>query len=347
MSHNLAFKNGEAQFAYADSADPWHHLGRSMRGLQTLDEMLDAAHADYTVKVHKVIAVDEEGEPLRTKDGSYLFIADSRATVRHDQDGEVIGLTTVGTRFYPTQNRRVAERAEAIVAASQDPGSETHAAWDTMGVLGLGERFFACLDLAPFVLDPQGIKDQINRYLVIYNGHDGKIPETYANTMVRAVCENTITAGIRAAKTTFKARHTLGNEDLDIKEAQRVLGMADLYTVKFQEMAETMLSIDFDTRLNAFDKVVNAAFPLASDATDRQKDNHGEIVDLVTAIYEGPKNAAQFGGHNGWTAWNAVVEFLDHHREGTSDARAATTMDPLSWVGKAKERAKEQVLALV
>lgn len=345
MSHDLAFKNGEAQFAYADSADPWHRLGRPMRGLQTLDEMLEAAQADYTVKVHRVIAVDEDGEPIRKQDGSYLFIADSRATVRHDVDGEIFDLTTVGTRFHPTQNRRVGERAEAIVAASQEEGSPTKAVWDTMGVLGKGERFFACLDLQPFFLDPNGIRDQIDRYLVVYNGHDGKIPETYANTMVRAVCKNTITAGIASAKATFKARHTLGNEDLDIKEAQRVLGMADLYTVKFQEMAQNMLSVDFTTLYNAFDRVVSAAFPLASDASDRQKENHGEIVGLVTAIYEGPKNAGRFG-HNGWSAWNAVVEYLDHHREGTPEARAATTMDPLSWVGKAKERAKDAVLAM-
>ncbi len=58
--------------------------------------------------------------------------------------------------------------------------------------------------------------------MLVRNGHDGKTPITYANTSIRAVCKNTVNAGMRSALRVFTARHTR-NQDNAIEHAQEVL----------------------------------------------------------------------------------------------------------------------------
>jgi len=341
MAHQLDTKNNKTRFAYAGHTAPWHRLGQSMNGLQTLDAMLEAAFANYEVKVTKVAAVDDDGNLILDQNGRPLIVEDSRATIREDADGSRDALTTVGTRFVPTQNRETMERALAVVGASNGD-----AVVDTLGVLRGGCRFFATIDLGPLVIDPMGVNDHIERYLVVYNGHDGKVPITYANTDVRAVCQNTVTLGLQNAQRVFKARHTRNSVDFLIEDAREVLNISVDWAKGFKEMAETMLAIDFTTKVNPLDKVLNSVFPLKSDSTDLQRRNHDEMVGLIRGLYVNEKNSGGYG-NNGWSAYNAVVEYLDHYRPGTPEERAITTMDETSWVVKTKLATQQAVLALV
>jgi phage/plasmid-like protein (TIGR03299 family) len=342
VSHDLdSTRDGQARFAYADHEPPWHRLGRPMRGLQTMDAMLTAAHADYDVVVTKVAAVDDEGNLLRNPDGSPIIIEDSRATVRVEGDGVMDALTTVGTRFVPTQNRHTLERALAVVGASTGD-----AVLDTVGVLRGGARFFATIDLGPLVIDPTGPADLIERYLMVYNGHDGKVPITYANTDVRAVCQNTVIMGLDRAPRVFKARHTRHSVEFMVEDARQVLHLNVEWATAFKAMAESMLAIDVPASSARLDKVLNAVFPIKADASDTQRRNRDETVGLVRGLYGNTRNAGAVGT-NGWAAYNAVVEYLDHYRPGTAEERALTTMDDTSWVTKAKLTAQQAVLALV
>lgn len=341
MSHDLDTKNGATRFAYAGHTAPWHRLGQKMNGLGTLDQMLTAAYADFDVLVTKVAAVDDDGNLILGPDGNPVIIEDSRATVRRDPDGTMDGLATVGTRFIPTQNRETLERALAVVGASAG-----EAVIDTVGVMRNGCRFFATIDLGPLVIDPIGINDTIDRYLVVHNGHDGKVPITYSNTDIRAVCKNTVTLAERKAKRTFKARHTRNSVDFMVEDAREVLNISVDWAKQFRVMAEEMLAIDFGTRINALDKVLDVAFPIKADASDTQRKNHDETVGVVRGLYLNDKNVGKVGT-NGWAAYNAVVEYLDHYRPGTPTDRALTTMDDNSWVTKTKLAAQHAVLALV
>ena len=62
-------KDGTARFAYAGPQTPWHRLGKSMNGLQTIDAMLEAAQADYQVLLTKIAVVDDDGNLIRNPDG--------------------------------------------------------------------------------------------------------------------------------------------------------------------------------------------------------------------------------------------------------------------------------------
>lgn len=341
MAHGIEINDdGSARVAWADSEVPWHRLGVPMRGLQTAELMLKAAQADFEVQIMPVAAVAEDGTPLLNPDGTVVFVEDSRATVRINSDGSYDGLATVGTRFSVHQNKEVLSRALAIVGAS-----DGDAVMDVVGVLDGGREFFATIDLGSLIIDPSGVRDKIDRYLIVRNGHNGKVPITYANTDIRAVCKNTVRLGLKNASGIYKARHTPSSE-VSIEDARIVLGMSVEWADNFKVMAERMLAIQLAPSSDKLDRVINKVFPAKATDTERQRKNREEVVTLIRAIYVNEKNAAAFG-HNGWSAYNAIVEYLDHHRGGTADERAITSMDDLSWVSRLKYRAQDAVLALV
>lgn len=341
MAHELEInKDGVARFAYASGGGaPWHRLGTPMQGLQTVEAMLEAAGADYTVRLTRVAAVDENGDFIVGVDGKPVIIDDSRATIRDNGDGTFDGLATVGTRYVVKQNIEVAERALAVVGASSG-----EAVVDTAGVLQDGRRFFMTIDLGSLVIDPLGVSDKIARYLVVSTGHDGVWPVRYANTDIRAVCSNTVRLGLDNATRVFVARHTK-NIDTTFEDAREVLRISVDWATQFKAMAESMLSIPVPSSSARLDKVLDAVFPAKKDETERQRNNRERQNMIVRAIYENDKNAGGFG-HNGWAIYNAVGEYLDHHRDAEIDERAFASMDDNSWVTRTKLLAQDAVLAL-
>lgn len=340
MAHALEMdKAGKAKMAYADREIPWHRLGKPMAGLQTAQAMLEAAQADFDVALTKVIAVDDDLNPLRNPDGTPVYISDSRATVRLNPDGTIDGLSTVGTRFVVQQNKDCLDRALDIVGASAGD-----AIVDTCGVLNDGREFFACLDLGALFIDPNGVNDKIQRYLLVRNGHDGKTAITYANTSIRAVCKNTVLAGLKTANAVFTARHTR-NADSAIEDATKVIQLSGLWAKDFVFMAERMLQIPVPAGSSQLDKIINQVFPHRKDETERQRKNIDDIHLMVRGLYVNDKNAAGYG-FNGWAAYNAVGEYLDHYRDAKPAERAIASMDYNSWVSRKKAETQSVILSL-
>lgn len=341
MAHQLETdSSGVARMAYADREIPWHRLGKPMKGLQTVEAMLEAAQADYDVVLSRVAAVDENGNFILNPDGTPVFVDDSRATIRVNPNGTFDGLATVGTRFVVQQNRECLERALAIVGASKGD-----AIVDTCGVLNGGREFFSSLDLGSLVIDPNGVGDKIDRYLLVRNGHDGKTAITYANTSIRAVCKNTVVMGLGQASRVFTARHTR-NADSAIEDAQAVLNISTEWASNFKVMAEKMLSIPVPASSPQLDKVINSVFPEKAGETERQRKNREEVHLAVRGLYVNKKNAGGYG-QNGWSTYNAIAEYLDHYRAGTKDDRAMSSMDLNSWVSRKKMEAEAKILSLV
>lgn len=339
MAHRLEIsRDGAAKMAYADREVPWHRLGKPMKGLQTAEAMLQAAQADFDVVITKVAAVDDAGNFICNPDGSPVIVDNSRATVRVNSDGTFDGLATVGTRFVVQQNRECLDRALAIVGASKGD-----AIVDTCGVINDGREFFACLDLGALIIDPMGVNDKIERYLLVRNGHDGKTAITYANTSIRAVCKNTVVAGQKTARAVFTARHTR-NADSAIEDAQEVLRISTEWATTFQQTAEKLLSIPVLAGSSKIDKLIDGVFPAKKSETDIQRKNREEIGATVRGLFLNDKNAGGYG-FNAWSAYNAVVEYLDHYRDAKPNDRAVSSMDLNSWVTRKKLEAEQIVLS--
>jgi phage/plasmid-like protein (TIGR03299 family) len=341
MAHEIdKNSDGKARFAYAGHKVPWHRLGTSVRGLQSLDEMLEKSHTNYQVILTKVAAVDGSGKVMLDSDGNPLIIHDSRATVMVEQDGWTKPLATVGTRYEVRQNREVLERAIAVVGASNGD-----AVIDTCGALRGGARFFSTIDLGSIIIDPSGINDRIGRYLVVSSGHDGVWPIRYANTDIRAVCNNTVVLGIEQAHRVFTARHTR-NVDFAIEDARTVLHLSTRWSERFKIEAEKLLSIKVPQNSSALDKIINAAYPQKTHETERQRRTREAIHNDIRFLYASEKNAAKYG-FNGWSAYNAVIEYIDHYRESTPDERASASMDETSHATRKKLMTHDAVLSLL
>lgn len=341
MAHEIEVSKGKARMAYALGGDrkaPWHRLGTPMAGLQTMEAMLQAADADFDVILTRVAAVDDDGNLIRNADGTVLMIEDSRATVRQNIDGSFNPLATVGTRYEVRQNREVLERALAIVGASKGD-----AVMDTVGVLRGGARFFATVELGGLVIDPQGVNDKIARYLVVSSGHDGVWPIRYANTDIRAVCNNTVVLGLRQATRVFVARHTR-NVDSTMEDARNVLNISATWGTLFAQEAERMLGIPAPLGGKKVDDVIGTVFPKEKGETDRQKKNREEIHELVRVIYQNDKNGAKYG-FNGWSLYNSVVEYLDFYRSVDSVSSAIASMDDTSSITQKKLLAHRLVVS--
>lgn len=341
MAHQLEINDdGTVRMAYADREIPWHRMGQPMKGLQTAEAMLQAAQADFDVVTARVAVCDDNGEPIRQPDGTAILVPDSRATVRVNADGSFDGLATVGTRYVVQQNRECLDYALDIVGAS---GGD--AVVDTCGVLHGGREFFASIDMGSLIIDPNGINDSIERYLLVHNGHDGKTAITFANTSIRAVCKNTVIAGVSSAKRVFTARHTR-NADRAMEQANEVLNISSAWAREFSRTAERLLSINVPASSSIMDKTLDAVFPLAKDATERQKKNREEVVALIRAVYANDNNAKNYG-YNGWSLVNAVGEYLDHYRDATQTERALASMSNNSWVTRAKIKTQDYLLSAV
>ena len=340
MAHDIEInKDGTARFAYnAKNGAPWHHLGVSVEGLQDLDTMLRKAGADYEVRLTKVAAVDDEGNFIVDASGKPVVFDDANATIRVNADGTMDSLATVGNRYEVRQNREIAERALAVVGASNGD-----AVIDTCGVLRGGRRFFMTIDLGSLFIDPMGVNDKIDRYLVVSKGHDGIWPIRYANTDVRAVCNNTVMMGLKQAQRVFTARHTR-NVDFTLEDAREVLRISVDWADAFKKEAEKLLAVPVTPA--KMDKVLNSLFPEKKDETDRQKKNRIQVIDTIRGVHLNDRNAGGYG-NNAWSLYNSVVEYLDHHREATATDRALATMDDNSWVTRTKMDAHKAVLALV
>lgn len=340
MAHKLEIlKSGQARMAYADREVPWHKLGVAMKGLQTAEAMLSAAKADFDVVTTKVAAVDADGNFIRNPDGTPIIIDDSRATVRVNDDGSFDGLATVGTRYVVQQNRECLDKALTVVGAS---GGD--AIVDTCGVLHGGREFFASIDLGGLVIDPMGVNDKIERYLLVRNGHDGRTAITFANTSIRAVCKNTVIAGMKSAQRVFTARHTR-NAQTAMEEAQQVLRISTEWAKSFSEAANKMLATPMHPASPKFVKYIETMFPEKPNETARQTKNRENVITSVRALYENERNAGGYG-YNAWSAYNAVVEYLDHYREAAPEERAIASMTTHSLVTQKKLKAQDFLLSI-
>ena len=325
MSHELEInETGEASFVWRkEGGAPWHRLGTPVAGHLTAETILPLAKADYEVvslPVHYV-----------TPNGLMLEMEDRYITARLNDDGGVTPFEVVKDRYRIVQNETVLEKALNVCGASKGD-----AVMDTCGVLKDGREFFATIDLGTLIIDPQGVGDEIGRYLVVHTSHDGTTPITYANTDIRAVCANTVRMGLKSARSVVTARHT-ENYNRALEEANEVLQISRDWASEFSAKAERLLAAPMPASSNKIDSVLNGLWPERDADTDRKKVNRDETISMVRSLYGNAKNAGGYG-YNGWSLLNAVGEYYDHHwfDDPKRNAMAAMTIGNKSHLMKAK-----------
>ena len=320
MAHDLETVNG--QTAFASLRQPaWHGLGTVFEDEVNTDEMLKLAHLDnWNVRLEDV-AIPEGF----SSDKNYSFV--SRTNPFDKTQTDVLGV--VGERYVPLQNEDLFSFGDNLL----DGGGR----WETAGSIKNGRVVFGSIALADSItLDPNGVADKIDNYLLINTSHDGSIAIQASITPVRVVCANTLNLalssfkGKKDVKQTFKIRHTQTAEG-KIAVAREALGLAHRYIDEFSQIANEMIQTEITKA--QFDKIVELAYPApkGEDKKGSHKKYNGKI-DLLQSIYVGDFNNTISG--TAWGAFNALTERLDWYRSSRgknneSILASASGFDPM------------------
>jgi phage/plasmid-like protein (TIGR03299 family) len=333
MAHELETVNG--QTAFASLREPaWHGLGTVFSEEVTTAEMLKLAHLDnWNVRLEDV-AIPEGF----ASDRSFSFV--TRTNPFNPEQNDVLGV--VGERYVPLQNEDLFDFGDLML----DGGGR----WETAGSIKGGRQVFGSLALErETVLDPNGVSDKVNTYLLINTSHDGSVAIQASITPVRVVCANTLNLalsslkGNRGVKQSFKIRHT-ATASGKVQQAREALGLANAYMDKFDELAQQMIQTEITKA--KFDEIVALAYPAPEKDSKGSFKKHNDKIDLINAIYVGQYNNTISG--TAWGAFNALTERLDWYRSGRGDSNesilaSASGFDPV--VTAEKNRLMNLVLA--
>ncbi len=212
MAHNITATDGVAT---ARGIRPWHGLGKTLDGIMSPAQAIEAAGLGWRVSLQKLVI---EHPDFRSLD------VPSYAVVRMDT-ASVLGV--VGERFAPVQNSDLVSVLDAVV--------ENGAKIDTAGSL-LGGRI---VWFAAALGDYEAAGERHRDFLVISHGHDGTRAVNIRRTSVRVVCWNTLTASDRSPGAFFSVRHTESAEGR-IGAIGKLIASGDETRQKFVEAAARM-----------------------------------------------------------------------------------------------------------
>ncbi|MHB1050653.1 MAG: DUF932 domain-containing protein [Bacteroidota bacterium] len=316
MSHNLEQRDGQASMFYT-GAVPWHSLGTALNKPATAAEAMEAARLDYTVVKRPMKAIINGRQ--------YSDVPNAFATVRTDTH-QVLGV--VGGRYEPVQNKDAFNFFDPLVDRDE-------AIYHTAGVLGRGEKIWLLAKLPDFIKVGKR-NDPVEKFVLLYNSHDGSSHIRVKMTPIRVVCNNTLTAALSGTDAEVRIKHTQSAQE-KLQEAHQILGLTNsLYQQLdyiFNRMALRKVTAQ---QLVEFVKTLVPDNPQAENNTRTEN-----IRNHILYLHDEVKDAAMHRG-NLFGAYNAVTEFVDHFG-GSKDASKQLRS---IWFGGSGEQLKRRAYQL-
>ncbi len=322
----------EIESMFSVNEVPWHGLGTVLDRPPTVAEAMRAAGLDWTVALRGV----------RTEDG--VEVPGARATVR-ESDGRVLGC--VGTAYTPLQNAEAFDFFDPFVAAGE-------ATLETAGSLREGSRIWVLAKLArdPSVIVPG---DEVNKFILLANAHDGSLTVRVGFVPIRVVCANTLAlAEAHRASKLLRVRHQK-NVVASLAQIHDVINTANASFEATAEQYRYLAATDIvEDDLKRYVKTVFAPRSTAmivapsvieGELLDDEDESKSRVYDSVKRLFETGRGA-QLPGVRGtlWAAYNAVTEYIGYERGQSQDTR----VDSMWFRGGAKlnARALESALAM-
>lgn len=321
MAHELEIKNGKAQMFYVGET-PWHSLGLKLNAPPTVEEGLKAAGLDWNVSVHPMEGI------IKSPNGTDVRVPARGRMVIRDSDGK--RLSEVGPDWTPLQNSDAFKWFEPFLESKE-------ATLETAGSLFGGEKIWVLAKLNRDPLDLGG-GDEVNKYLMLCNAHSDKASVKPAFVGIRAVCWNTISAGLNSASAkSIRIRHS-SKVKMNLENVQNIVNTANaefeataeqykLLTKKHINQEDLKKYVKLVFKQNEEDKA-----PDSAPAKERREDDKRLIENKIIPLFEsglGSNLSTSKGTLFG--AWQAINTWLNWERGRTDDAR----MDSL-WFGQSR-----------
>jgi phage/plasmid-like protein (TIGR03299 family) len=321
MSHLLEQYGDMASFA--SLREPaWHGLGTILSDEVTTVEMLQAAHlANWNVRLEDVVL---PGRSHRD------YFAVTR-TSPFDGDNDVLGI--VGERYKVVQNEELFSFADNLLDGGR---------WETAGSIKNGTVVFGSLALdRETVLDPNGVSDKINSYMLVHTSHDGSLSVQASITPVRVVCQNTLNMALSGVKQSYKIRHTQTVQG-KVQAAREALGIAHKYLDAFDIEAQELFAQSITDK--QFFDIITAVYPKPEADTKGSMTKWENKIDVLNDIYSGPTSVGIKG--TAWGAYNTLTERLDWYRN-PRNGNAESVLAAASGFDAATNAAKNKMKSVV
>jgi phage/plasmid-like protein (TIGR03299 family) len=302
MAHDIATIDGKPAMAYFGKA-PWHGLGAVLKSQKTTAaEVIKAANLDWEVEKKPVFAV--EGDKFCAVRGCFATV---RATAWGKPDCELFGL--VGEHYQVLQNRDSFSFFDPVIETGQ-------VTYETAGALAKGARVWVLAKLKDNIRITK--EDEVERYLLLSNGHDGRTAVRIKFTPVRVVCQNTLSFALAHGRDLMSSHHGRGMQQrLQIAQEAvgRILAQYDSLAQHYRRFAKVQMPAErlshylgevFPTPKRRANQS-NQSYELALGRTNKMRTNSAVLFE------SGRGN--DLPGIKGtlWAAYNGVTELVDHH----------------------------------
>ena len=298
MAHELDFTTGQAAIAYAGET-PWHKHGTAKPEGETwsLDQWIDAARVGYEV-IRVPALADMRGKDIpgkfdrETVEGAYF-------NVRSDT-GAILGTQTHTDRRVEVQPREIFHFVHDYVS------TDNRFSMEVMGAIKRGAQIWAT---ARYNGDLSVAGERHNVFLLARTGFDGSLATHFQMTVVRAVCNNTLSAAFMDKRAMVTLRHTqkfdpraagaqlaaMAQSVDTFKAAGDALAQAEMAREDTAKLFKQLLDIPFDAK--------------ADDVSTRKMNQFRELSSCYSlSVAEGaPRDT-------GWAALQAVTRYVDHER---------------------------------
>ena len=285
-------------------ATPWHGLGTEINQDTSFWDAFELAGLDWEV----------DTKPLFTGDGEKV----SHRAAYRVSDGRILGI--VGKRWTPLQNRDAFEIFEPLVDAGE---MVIH----TAGSLRNGERIWALCQLNQ---DNSEIVagDEVAKFVLLSNGHDGKLAVHFGFTPIRVVCANTeaLARGSKASKL-VRVRHSRFVKQ-NVQDLRNVMNFANQEFEATAEQYRYLASKGINSE--DLDKYIKIVLGIGEKSADEMTTRSKNIVSSIEDLFESGKGSdivCVRGTY--WGAYNAVTEYLNYSKGRTANNR----MDSV-WFGQ-------------
>lgn len=276
-------------------ATPWHGLGEKLEEAPTISEAIEASGLNWEVGTKDLVTVDGQSVP-------------ARATYRKS-DNSILGV--VGPRYVPLQNKSAFEWFQPFVDAGE-------CSLHTGGSLSNGQKVWV---LAQLNRDPSEIVsgDEVQKFILLSNSHDGTTAIRVGYTPIRVVCVNTLAfAHSHKESNLLRIRHTRSSKTA----LDNVRDIMDNINAQFEATAEQyrfLASRDFNQA--DVQKYVKVLLGVDKKAPEDIKTRTQNILTEILATIEGPKQSMPGVRGTWWAAYNGFNEYLNYTKGRNTNNR--------------------------
>ena len=291
MAHKLDMSNGRANIAYFGEK-PWHGMGQSVIDPRQPIEQW-AADAGMEWSAIRVPVGYKVGNDWKQQDGQWAIVRDD--TFAH--------LGTFSDRYKIHQPTQILEFFRDFLL------TDDRFTMETAGCLKGGAVVWG---LAKFAEDMNVMGEKHCPYVMLTTSFDGSSATKAQATMIRVVCNNTLTAALYDKKASVSVRHSANWNEVQAARAHAQLEQVASGFESYKAMAEA-LATQRMARHQAetfFKQLTGFVEPKEGEKPSARKTNI--IADLMSAYETTEAEGTEKG--NAWTVLNAVTRFVDHGR---------------------------------